>query len=317
MSSVKLSRLNNSIPDIYDLFICSSSFEDRCLSAPSRLKRKHFEKVVVIENKRGSELIHKNTEKICGLYSGKVRVLSIDYQDPIEIADTICSEIKRTSQRRKANVLVDITTFTHETLMILLKVIAIKKSQITATCLYTNASDYCPNSDLDRKWLSRGCKEIHSILGYSGLLLPSQRTRLIVVVGYEYNRAADVISAFEPNSLTLVYGTSDNSTTEKNKEANKLYLDLVQQMSFNFEFIERVEIPCDDPDKTAEILCELYKTHSDENIIVIPMNNKLSTIGVAKSIMLNDSVQACYAPAVIYNESDYSLPGKSCYIYKF
>lgn len=317
MTNVKLNKLNYSISDTYDLFVCSSSFETRCLSAPSKLCRKHFPKVLVIENKDGSELIHQNTRKLCDLFGCKTRVLSIDYQNPIEIADAFYSEIKRSPFGRKANVLVDITTFTHETLMIFLKIIIIKKSQVKVTCIYTNAADYCPNSELSRKWLSRGCKNLHSVLGYSGLLFPSQKDRLVVIVGYEHNRAADVISALEPNSLTLVYGSPNNATTEKNKEANKLYSDLVQQMSFNFDAIECVEIPCDDPDRTAEILCNLYEFHSDENIIVIPMNNKLSTIGVAKSIMLNDSVQACYAPAVIYNESDYSTPGNSCYIYEF
>ena len=47
------------------------------------------------------------------------------------------------------------------------------------------------------------------------------------------------------------------------------------------------------------------------------MNNKLSTVGVVKSLLNNQAVQACYAPAVVYNEENYSQPGTDCYIYEF
>lgn len=47
------------------------------------------------------------------------------------------------------------------------------------------------------------------------------------------------------------------------------------------------------------------------------MNNKMSTVGVALAAMQNENVQICYAPAVIYNESNYSLPGKDCYIFDY
>lgn len=316
MKRTNIRYLNSSLTDDYDVFVCSSSFEKRCLVAPQKLYKKHFDKVIIFHNKQGSEKNHQNAEELHRIFGEKAHLLALDYSDPIEIADTMLSEIKRQPSRKKAKILADITTFTHEMLMIFLKIVAVKKNQVTVTCIYTNAEDYCPSCNVAQKWLSRGCEEVHSILGYSGLLFPSQKNRLVIIVGYEHNRAADVISALEPSFLTLVYGTPDNATTDKNKDANKLYLELVKEMSFDFPSIECVEIPCDNPDMTADVLCKLYNTHVDENIIVIPMNNKLSTIGVAKSIMSMDHIQACYAPAVIYNESDYSTPGSSCYIYE-
>ena len=45
------------------------------------------------------------------------------------------------------------------------------------------------------------------------------------------------------------------------------------------------------------------------------MNNKMSTVGVFLSKIKNDDVQVCYAPAVIYNEENYSEPGNDCYIF--
>jgi hypothetical protein len=44
------------------------------------------------------------------------------------------------------------------------------------------------------------------------------------------------------------------------------------------------------------------------------MNNKLSTIGVAWAGFDNEDVQLCYAQALRYNYSNYSLPGDTCYL---
>lgn len=317
MNKVKLSRLNSSLDPEYDIFICSSSFESRSLLVSQKIKRKKIKKILILENEQGGDIISENTRKLAECFSSKGKILTVNFEDTLGIADKISSEITHGFAGKKTSVLIDTTTFTHESLMICLKILSLKKSIAKVTCVYVNAEDYCPGVEPEKKWLSRGCKELHSVLGYSGMLLPSQKNRLVVIVGYEHHRATDVILSYEPNALTLVYGTASNATTEKNKDANKLYIDLVQDMSFEYSDIERITIPCDDPDTTADILCNLYEKHSDENIIVIPMNNKLSTIGVVKSLIRNQEVQACYAPAIVYNEENYSSAGNYCYIYDF
>lgn len=315
MRKTNIKFLNSNLPDSFDYFICSSSFEYRCLSAPRKLVKKSFKKVIIIENKAASKKNEDNAQAIFNMYKGNSCICKIDYNDPLCIADFFYTNVKRSSSGHKSKILIDITSFTHETLMILLKILSIKKSQVEATLIYTNALDYSPSNEVGHKWLSQGCKEVHSILGYPGVLFPSQKNRLIVVVGYEYNRVADIVYALEPHNLTLVYGSPKHSTTERNKEANKYYSDFLQQMKFDFDQIDSEMIPCDNPDQTATILSSLYLRYANENIMILPMNNKLSTIGVAKSIIQNEIVQACYAPAIVYNEEDYSLPGSICYIY--
>lgn len=317
MNKVKLSKLNSTLQSEYDVFMCCSSFEARCLSVPQKIRKKNFKKVLIFKNKHGSDSIQEHAVKLESFFPLTAKVLDMNFEDPLSIADTISSEIGKGFASKKISVLLDISTFTHEALMICLRILSLKKNIASITCTYVNASDYCPDLPTDKKWLSRGCKNLHSVLGYSGMLFPSQRDRLIVIVGYEYHRAADIISLFEPNALTLVYGSPRNSTTEKNKDANKLYAKLVQDMSFEYSDVECEVIPCDDPDQTAKKLEQIYESHPDENLIVIPMNNKLSTVGVVKSLLNNQAVQACYAPAVVYNEENYSQPGTDCYIYEF
>lgn len=316
IEKIKLSKIKSALIEDYDIFICSSSFEDRSFRIAQKLKGKNFKEVIVIENKNGGEILKSNTQKIIQNFGKKSNILSVDFQDTLAFVDSLNNVLRKF--KRKIKILVDITTFSHEILMVCLKLFHLRKDIIkNVVCLYLNAKEYCPNSEFNNKWLSYGCGALHPILGFSGLLMPSQKNRLILIVGYEYERALSVISTLEPSELTLIYGSPDKSTTEKDKDANKKFSKLVESTLFEYPNKEQYEISCDDPDEAASALTSLYRKYEGENIIVIPMNNKLSTVGIVNSLLENDMVQACYAPAIIYNESNYSSCGDSCYIYKF
>lgn len=300
----------------FDLFICCSSFEQRCLSVSQKMDSSHFTHVIIFENANGSERLKENTKNLLKIFPSKITTtISHSFQDVLFLADAFVTTLN-SIKKKTINVLIDVSTFTHELLLICLKILNNYKKTENITCLYLNAKEYCPNVEREKKWLSYGCQEVHSILGYPGMLFPSQKTHLIIIVGYEYSRAFEAISILEPNSISLIYGCPENSTTAKDKEANGFFTDLVSQMAFEYNS-ERFKVKCDDPQDVCDRLNELFKLHEEENIIVIPMNNKMSTIGVAQASFTNEHVQLCYAPAIDYNESNYSIPGEDCYIFDF
>ncbi|MFA4885516.1 MAG: hypothetical protein WC601_07060, partial [Desulfotomaculaceae bacterium] len=204
---------------------------------------------------------------------------------------------------------------THESLLILLRLLQMRCPTAKITGAYANASEYSVGDDVKHKWLSRGIGEIRSVLGFPGNIVPSRKTHLILIVGYEYERAVGIIETIEPNSIALGYGRSGSATTEKNKEANEHYLHLVEQMATSFSDIIRFEIPCNDPHKTRDELQTQISKVKDMNILIAPMNNKLSTIGAALAAFDNKDIQMCYAHALSYNYSSYSSPGSQCYIF--
>lgn len=312
-NKIALSRINRLLQEEYDVFICSASFESRCLSIPKKICKKHFQRVMISQNKDGSESLKKNAQEICSLFKDMTTILEIDLSDPLSFADLFSKELK-TIKSKKISVLIDITAFTHETLLVALKLLYLNKSVSSITCVYCNAAAYCPNVEMKNKWLSQGSKPVHSILGYPGILLPSQKNHLILIVGYEYRRAFDLISLVEPSSITLVYANSDNSLTEKDREANAFFEGLVGEMAFEYRNVEHLQLPCNHPAAMAEDLKKLYEKHSDKNIIVIPMNNKMSTIGVFLSVLGCENICVSYAQAIVYNEENYSSPGTQCYI---
>lgn len=308
-------KINSTLEVEYNVFICFASFENRCLVIPNKVKRKKFDKVIILVNKDGSELINDNCNQLKEMYSPKMVCLSVNLKDSFDVANQITKEIN-SLKVSNINVLLDISTFTHETLMITLRILKSSKKINSFTCVYVNASEYCPGVPLEKKWLSKGAESVRPIMGFPGMIIPSKKTHLIIIVGYEYSRAFSAISDIEPSSISLIYGSSGSSTTDKDKDANSVFMKLVENMAFEYSNIQNYQVPCSDPEEVAGFLECIYNRNADKNIIVVPMNNKISTLGVFLSTQNNENVQVCYAPAILYNENNYSSIGNDCYIYR-
>ena len=315
VNKYRLNALNENISESIDLFICAASFESRCLSVPYSIELSKIKSAVIFYMKDSIQYINDNKILLQEHFKDIASCVELMHGDPLFTADRMQETLIECSQRLTVvSIMVDITTFTHESLLILLRLLPIVFPSATIMYAYANAQEYDSDNEKDNKWLSKGIGDIRSVLGYPGELLPARKTHLIVVVGYEYERAASIINALEPSKLALAFGRSDNATTEKDKDANEHYLHLVEQMASSYQEIECFEVKCNDPFET----CKKIETHisncRDMNIVIVPLNNKISTLGVAFAAMSNPSIQLSYAPALAYNYTNYSKPGDSCYI---
>lgn len=309
----ELRNLRNIIKKNYDLFVCFCSFEDRCLSIANNINVDNLRQVFLMYNNEYQEYIKKNKSEFESLFFSKLMTIELRHYDPIFSADSIKKALKSIKELR--SILFDITTCTHEVLLIVLRLFQIICPNAEITCIYANASEYDSGNERSNKWLSKGIKEIRPVLGYAGNIIPTRKTHLIVIVGYEYERAANIINIMEPNSLELGYGRTDNATTDKDKDANEHYLQLVKKMAVLFTEIKTFDIPCNDPFAVYIKLSHHIRRINDKNVIIVPLNNKISTIGVAISAIKNDNIQLCYAPALLYNYLNYSRPGEYCYVF--
>jgi hypothetical protein len=315
-TKLNLSDLRASFSDGYDLFICSSSFEDRCLSIASNIDLDHFSRSLVLSNVDLKEYVGRNEEELLQILGDKGRISAISTIDPILTADSLVDSLSEiNSKGNLEKVLIDVSSFTHESLLILLKIFTIFYPKTLVNGVYANASEYSVGDDIKHKWLSRGVGEVRTILGYPGKITPSRKNHLILIVGYEYERAAGIIESLEPNSISLGYGRPSTATTEKDQSANEHYMHLVEQVATSFTNVNCFEVPCDNPFESCKIIKQQVDKFEDMNIILAPMNNKLSTIGAAMAVFENDSVQLCYAKALQYNYSNYSSPGNKCYLF--
>lgn len=321
VKKIKIDKLNNEFNNVcFDLFICCASFENRCLSVSDNINKDIIKNVIVFYNTEYIDTFKDNVEKLNYFYkNNKIIEGKIKIENPLFTADTIMNSINSiiVDENTIYNVLIDITTFTHESLLILEKILlSIYKDKFNIYCIYTSAKNYNDsNKDETNKWLSKGIFEIRSVLGYSGNIDPSKKTHLVMISGYEYERSVKIVEKIEPNFLSISDSISDSSTTS-NPELQKFYKKLISQLYISYKGIKEFNIYCDDVYKTyKEIYNHILEIENESNVVVSALNNKITTIAAGLVGIKKDNVQICYAPAVVYNIDDYSTTGDYCYIF--
>ena len=328
-------EINQHILNKYDLLICSASYEDRSISFAYNCPDGKVSYALVCHYQEYNEQVDKNLTSLRSILTAKnvqYDEAKLSHIDPIASVDTVILKFHALERdKRLGNVLIDITTFTREMLLILLRVFHDLFPRTHVSYVYSNAEDYDPQAEdnkttIDQKWLSKGITEIRSVIGYPGNLQPTNNTHLLIIVGYEYDRALSIISELEPSSLSLAFGRSHSFTTEgdlsgKHYGAKEHFDELTSSALAYFpeEKFHVFEVSCNSPVKTkAEIEGHLHSIgvrKEQHNIIVFALNNKPSTLGVGLYGIDNEDVQLCYAPALLYNYGNYSKPGKYCYLF--
>lgn len=313
-------RISDVLTEEYDVFVGFVSFEKRSFSLSNKLDVNKLSKVYVIRNEKTVENKHivENAVEFEKKFGSKMEYIDVNFDRPLLSADNLKSYFNfLKSKEEKIKILLDISTFTHEMLLMFLCILRSWTNNVELTCVYTNTLDYSAQETVENKWLSRGLRDVRTVLGFPGDNLPSQKTHLVLIVGYEYERAYNIINVIEPNSLSLGYVEAEETSTEKNKDANSHYLRLIEEMAISYDDIERFTISCRNVEKTVKELNKIIELHKGENIVIVPLNNKVSTIAVAVTVFNNPEVQICYGQPVLYNEESYSVPGNDFFCYRF
>lgn len=207
------------------------------------------------------------------------------------------------------NLLIDTTTFTHETLLILLRIVHLFRSSFdSVVCLYTGAGEYSPGYDAENTWLSKGCKDVRNVIGFPGIIRPKEKTNLIILAGFELERATKLIELVEPDFLIL--GNGIEPVNPNISDTMAFFQSKYDSWKAEYKVIEKVDFDfsCRDIQKTVETLSSIISGAPNENYILVPLNTKLSTISTAIVALGNQKIQLCYAVPEVYNYGNYSTP---------
>ena len=187
-------------------------------------------------------------------------------------------------------------------------------NKFNVTFVYNPAENYAiDKEDISEKWLSRGVRDIRSVLGYSGLFLPNKKLALIMLVGFEQERAKKIIDNFEPSKVFIGHASAEGAITKDLQIINKkVFEELKNMLSVD---IAQFEFSCKTPNETKEKINEIVSTIKTEfNIVIASLNNKISTIGVAFSALENPEIQICYPTVNQYNIENYSISRDEIYL---
>ena len=299
------------------LFITSASYEERCLTVPKAVADIP-KKAIVFWVKNLFPQIEVNLgeiEKCIG--SEKVRKVATDISDPVASASEIDQAIMMGLEGEDgADVVIDITTFTHEHLLFLIKSLALRKEKIKSLkCIYSGAAEYSYNEKDTSKWLSKGCAEVRSVVGYPGTIYPGVETVLIIVFGFEHERAECVREEMQPDSLYLGVGSSDSVTDDAHRAPLALFSWMFEDSLAMQQDVHKFSFEACNPEDAFSKLEEIIEKTPGCNHIIVPMNTKLSTLAVAAIGLRNPEVQLCYAQPETYNFEAYSKPGDVVHVF--
>jgi hypothetical protein len=231
----KLTSLFSGRPD--DLFVTCVSFEERCLGIPRILSEDYrFKNGFIFAYDDPSE---KRTEHLGEMQHilqarGHIQRIETAESDPLPALGQLGSRLQALNfDRNRSVITLDITTFTKRHLLLLLKTVDNLDLSSRLRIYYSEPRDYVTELFLP---MSMGIRNISPITGFVGHAPLSKPTLLVVLLGYEGDRAKAIYENLDPNEVLLViprpaYHPEWEGRTE---EMNKHLIRMVGQASVRY-----------------------------------------------------------------------------------
>lgn len=293
-------------------FITCSSFEPRCVEIAKIVSAQASARAICFHVDKTCPSSQRHRSDIAAMNWGPYEEVGLQISNPLASSDFILRSISGLSASEVNRILVDVSTFTHEHLAMLIKALLNRDILRFVHFAYVGVNLYGVGSSAEdgHLWLSRGAAAVRSIVGYPGMLRPSRTVHFIALVGFEFERVRVALDESEPGGVSLGVGEAMESVTPGHYTENKRFYEkvagFVEEKSTNPEFIERFEFSCIDPKKAKQKILEIAAKHADCNIVLFPMNTKLSTVGAIFASLDEPSIQLAYVEPVEYNVDNYS-----------
>jgi len=299
-----------------DVFLTCVSYEDRTHTIIDSFSEEYEAEIGIIyineellsDDGYDSEKIQNNLEEAeeeMSLHCEDIRVIRGKQQDVKIQLNTLKENLANIGKSSQISVTLDITTFTRETLLIVLNILRSKDEEVNTRILYVSPEDY-------GEWLTRGHRKVRNIVGFAGTQEVHNPTLLVILFGFEVDRAINIIEEYEPSKLLL--GVGDSPTAEeflrRNLEEKKsMKLELNRQETDEFRFSANSISECE------EALRNQLSNKLDKwDIILAPMSTKISTIGAYRFVQDHEDVQLAYCLPAEYNSEGYSEGAKKVHI---
>jgi hypothetical protein len=308
-----IDAIKHDMPD--SLFLSAVSFEERCLNSSRLLSDNYVTEEFILIRYRGADNDHKRNAhqnelfKNLTSHSGREEKGTVIHCDKDDSIDGLVKlkEVLKNRDLSEGRITIDITTFTKQYLLVLLKSIRQDYPSASIRILYTPGYYEVSSSHPEKTALSWGVKEIKPVPGFLGNCLPWQDDILVLFLGYEGERAFQIMQKLEPKKTIAVlpsppsYPHADRPTYTLNKRI----------LSRPIDEVERYEADALDPESTRDLLLELSKKYEDEercNLIISPICTKIQTLGILLFFWTkkDTNAQVIYTLPFWYNEKKYT-----------
>ncbi len=320
-----------------DLFIVGASFEPRSSAITNTFDGRSYQttNAVLYVNEEFKDL--PQTIAQLKLIADKLRLACPSFQGPTvgswENSLTQFSSLKSAlapggPSPEPHRITVDITTFTREALLSVLAIIRWGYPNASTRLVYVSPQDYTPpppspnpppiTSDSEQKttheWLSRGFRKMRNAIGFAGIQDPQKPSALIMLMGFEVDRAISIVDNLEPSDVYLgkaVDGTHA-SFLQRNTTHRAAAFSLIKSRQRVTEFnYSAQDIACTTT-TLRSLIQEVSVTH---NVFLTSLTTKPVLIATFLAAEGNKDVQiTCSVPGE-YNIDNYSNGMREVFTY--
>ncbi len=291
------------LPEKIDYFLMCASYEDRTLTFYDHIKDSRIDKFKMFYFKEFLTYTEENIKKYESKFNISKYILSMS--SPISIADSLMDCFSDLD--KKSNVVIDISTFTRESLLIILKYLNLNCEKFSEIYLFYRCANVNPD-------LSSIVKQIRSVLGYMGEIEEYKPVHLVLLSGFEISRAKEIIDTIEPDYISIGFGDKDRSISTGLFEINKEFTEKIISYYRNEEVLNIFNHSLIDIYEVKNTILKLVEKNPDHNFLVVPLSNKLSTVGVGLAALENSKIQLCYSEVENYNIENYSQIMDECFV---
>lgn len=308
---VTLEQLSSGLEGEKFVLVCATSFEPRWYTSVSNIKREQIDQVIILRQLGFYKAIDDGIDLI-NSYGVKTSEFDLCSDSPVQKA-MVMRNLFLEKISPSDRLVIDITTFTHENMLIFYQFLDQIHNKEKITFIYTGVKEYSVGLPNEEKWLSKGVKGIRSVFGFPGIMYPSLKTHLVILAGFEYERAEKLINELEPEIISIGVARASSHFNIENEVTNAVFFERLDSfIKTTVRVKSRVDtfkFSCSDPYETQEAIVNQVNKYHGYNVVLSPMNTKISTLGAALAAIENDSIQICYVDPVEYNTDSYSSVG--------
>ncbi|MHA3791985.1 hypothetical protein [Sphingomonas sp. YL-JM2C] len=299
MHELTSEELRSTLQGTVSLVSCLS-FEDRSLSVAKALPPGSLRRWLCILNEDIetdiSEMRNK-AEAIAAEAGVSIQFLSASKRNPLLLADALIGLAANPMLGEQEKWIGDITTMTHEMLLMLVAAAdEIVQPWRDLLLIYNLAGTYSGDDTPEEKWVSRGIHEVRSVVGYPGAWSPGEPTKMIALPGFDPERMRRMVEEIEPDQLVVgiacPIGERHVWSAEKNRRIAEQLLQTRKGATFDY--------PALDPLGAIDAVIDVLRD-TTSNVLLAPLNSKITTAALGVLARLRPEWQICYAPAFIYN----------------
>jgi hypothetical protein len=298
----EVETLDPNSPD--DLFLCCTSFETRCIGTVERLAPTYRVKNSIVfkyTEQLKTDLRKKYMDHIIeklGKASENLLIIETGRNQPLEGIRKLKEGILETGlSLSNKSITFDISTFTKQYVLVLLKLFDGMERGNRIRILYTEPEEYGPRRG---GRLTEGLERIVSVPFFGGQYDLEKKKLLVLFLGYEGERALAIWEEYGPDRTIAFVGKPGyrEGWERVSEELNHRLLDL--------PMIEKHIVSALNPTEVCASLEKIYETYKDWNFYVSPLGSKIQALGVYLFAKHHPDVQIVYAIPLEYPEEDYS-----------